>query len=193
MNRLLALDPGSSCGFCYGDPGGKPSSGIIRLDSKMSPQRRFCLLEDRVRNIIGTYEIDALAVESRYVQDPGRAKDGAKSRFDPHALRLGYGWEAAILMACEREGIGSTRVHWFSSSEWRRTAFSGRRPPKDLKTYNERRDWWKGEALLLCGQRGWGIRSDDQAEACLIWAHGCEVVKPRSTEKFLPLFELCAL
>jgi hypothetical protein len=186
MPRVLALDPGTNAGAAWGDPGGKPKSTIIRLDSKMSPQRRFCLLEDRVRNLIATFEIDEVVVESRFVQhDP--------KRFDINALRLGYGWEAAIMMACEREGIGSERLHWVTADQWRKSAFGHAKAPKTIKDWKERRDWLKGEAILLCGQRGWAISSDDESEAALIWAHGCELVKPRSTEKLLPLFELASL
>jgi hypothetical protein len=192
MTRVLALDPGSQTGASWGDAGGKPKSRIIRIDSKMSAQRRFCMLEDSIRGLIALHEIDDVAIESRYTM-PTESKPGKPSRFNPQSERLGRGWETAIVMACEREGIGSKRVHLVSSAEWRKTAFSGRRPPKTLTTYEQRRDWWKGEAILLCGQRGWGIGSDDESEANLIWLHACEMIVPRSTERFLPLFDLCHL
>lgn len=184
---VLALDPASSTGFAHGPPGGKPTLGIIRLDSKMSPARRFCLLEDRVRNIIGTAVVDYVAIESRFIQ-PTTA-----DRFNGKAERLGYGYEAAILMACEREGIGTHRILFVTPGQWRKTAFGKGSAPKDLTSYASRRDYLKGEAILLVAQRGWGLVNDDAAESALLWSYACEQVQSRSTEKLLPLFELCAL
>jgi Holliday junction resolvasome RuvABC endonuclease subunit len=188
---VLALDPSGSTGFSVGSAGGKPTLGVIRLDSKMSPARRFCLLEDRVRNIIATREVDWVAVESRFSQPQKPKSEG--NRFNSQTERMGYGYEAAILMACEREGIGTNRIIFAAASQWRKTAFGKGSAPKELKRWEERRDYLKGEAILLVAQRGWGLVNDDAAESALLWSYACEQVQPRSTENLLPLFELAAL
>lgn len=187
MTVVLALDPSSSTGYAVGVPGGKPALDIIRLDSKMSRGRKLCTLEDRVRNLIATHDVDFLAFESRFTQPTNNA------RFNPQTEKLGHGYESAILMACEREGIGISRIIEVTAAQWRRTAFGKGTAPKELTSWQTRRDWLKGEAILLVAQRGWGLVNDDAAEAALLWSYACEIVKPHSSEKLLPLFELASL
>ena len=184
--RILALDPGANAGFAYGDPGQAPRSGTIRLDSGMSPAKRFCLLEGRVRHLISAYEIDALFIESRYIQtDP--------KRFDINAARLGYGWEAAIVMAAEKEGLAAERVFWATSDEWRKHALGHPKAPKEVEGWEKRRKWLKARAKEECAARGWPIRSEDEAEACLLWEYATETLQPASTLNRLPLFAMCEL
>lgn len=184
--RVLGIDPGSSAGYAYGLPGQQPKSGTIRLDSGMSNGRRFATLEGRVRNLIGVYEIDMVVMEAPYIQtDP--------SKFDIQVVRLGYGYQAAILMACEKEGIGAERITLVESTVWRKYALGRGNAPKDVRPFKDGREWLKQEAIKSCDKRGWPIRSQDEAEACLIWEWGTEQLEPGVTVGRLPLFEMTTL
>lgn len=181
--RALGIDPGSVSGYAYGLPGQKPKSGTIRLDSGMANGRRFTTLEGRVRNLIGVYEIDAVFLEAPYIQtDP--------SKFDIQVVRLGYGYQAAILMACEKEGIGAERITLVEPTVWRKYALGRGTAPKGTENG---RDWLKREAIKCCDSRGWSIKSQDEAEACLIWEWGCEQIEPSVTMNRLPLFSTLTL
>lgn len=184
--RVLGIDPGGASGYAYGLPGQKPKSGTIRLDSGFSNGRKFATLEGRVRNIIGVYEIDAVFIEAPYIQtDP--------KRFDIQVVRLGYGYQAAILMACEKEGIGPERITLVEPTVWRKFALGRGNAPKDVRPHKDGREWLKHEAVKKCDARGWPIKSQDEAEACLIWEYGCEQIEPSVTLNRMPLFGMIDL
>jgi len=184
--RVLAIDPGSNCGATWGDPGGKPVIRSIRIDSKMSLGRRFCLLEGEIRRIISTYEIDAVFAESVWVsRDP--------TKLDTKSLAIQFGWQAAIAMACEKEGIQADNLHVIPPDEWRKLALERTKAPKHIKGAAERRAWLKNAALTECQIRGWTVTNHDAAESALLWEYGCELVQPKATLNRLPLFQMCAL
>jgi Holliday junction resolvasome RuvABC endonuclease subunit len=182
--NVLALDPGSQTGFAYGYPGcNAPRSGNIRLDSKSANGRRFCVLEGRIRHLIAAYEIDEIYVEAPFIQtDP--------SKFDIKVVRLGYGYQAAILMAGEKEGIGPEKIFLVEPGVWRKSVLGRAMAPKGTENS---REWLKLEAVKACDKRGWPIRSQDEAEACLLWEYGSELSRPGSTIQRLPLFEQLSL
>jgi len=182
--RILGLDPGGSTGFAYGDPGRAPKSGTIRLDAGMSNGRRFCLLEGRIRHLIAAFEIDECYIEAPFIQTD-------KTKFDIKVVRLGYGYQAAILMACDKEGIGPERVFLVEPGTWRRHILGVSRAPKGTK--GDTREWLKREAIKECDKRGWRISSQDEAEACLIFEYGCSCSVPESTINRLPLFGMAEL
>lgn len=184
--RVLAIDPGSRCGATWGDPGGKPVIRSIRIDSKQSLGRRFCLLEGEIRRIISTYEIDAVFVESVWVtRDP--------TKLDAGTLGIGFGWQAAVRMACEKEGIQADHLHVIPPDEWRKMALERTKAPKHIKGAAERRSWLKNAAVTECEIRGWTVPNHDAAESALLWEFGCEYVQPKATLNRLPLFQMCAL
>lgn len=184
--RVLALDLGSVTGATWGDPGGKPVIRSIRIDSKMSSGRRFCLLEGEIRRIIATFEVDAVFVESVWVtRDP--------TKLDPKMLALQYGWQSAAAMACEKEGIQSDNLHIIPPDEWRKMALERTKAPKHIKGASERRAWLKNAALTECQIRGWTVTNHDAAESALLWEFGVEHVQPKATLNRLPLFSLATL
>lgn len=186
MTRVLGIDAGSSTGFAYGDPGTRPTIGTIRLDSGMGPGRRFNTLEGRIRNLISVYEIDAVFLESVWVpRDP--------TKIDTKQLSLGFGWQTCIQMACEKEGLGSNRVHIIPPDEWRSMTLETTKAPKSVIGASERRKWLKQAAMDACRARGWVVPNNDAAEAALLWEFGIEYTKPQSTLDRLPLFELLAV
>jgi Holliday junction resolvasome RuvABC endonuclease subunit len=186
--RILGIDPGSSSGYGYGLPGDAPKSGTIRLDSGMSNGRRFATLEGRIRNIISVHEIDYVYVEAPYINPV---------KLDINAVRLSYGYQAAILLACEKEGIMAERIFLVPPSEWRSavlgvTEMPGlrkKKAPGEQRDPGANREWLKQQAIMYCDKRGWPIRSQDEAEACCIWEYGCETTVPASTLNRLPLFD----
>ena len=183
--RVLALDLGSNTGATWGDPGGKPVIRSIRLDSKMSLGRRFCLLEGEVRRIVSTYEVDAIFVEGVWVtRDP--------TKLDPKMLAIQYGWHAAAMMAAEKEGI-QANFHVVPPDEWRRMTLERTKAPKEIKGSAERRRWLKNAALTECEIRGWTVTNHDAAKSALLWEFGCETIAPKATLNRLPLFSLCSL
>jgi hypothetical protein len=184
--RVLALDPGSNCGATWGDPGGKPVIDCLRMASKMSLGRRFCTLEGALRRIISTYEIDAVFAEGVWIpRDP--------TKLDGKAFSMGYGWQAAIRMACEKEGIQADSLHIIPPDEWRKMALERTKAPSHIKGASERRAWLKNAALIECEIRGWTVTNHDAAESALLWEFGCEYVQPQATLNRLPLFQLATL
>ena len=184
--RILGLDPGGTTGFAYGIPGHAPKSGSIRLDSKHGNSRRYCTLEGRIRNIIAVHDVDAVFIEGPFVPMDTHDKEGKrKPRFNPDVVILAYGYQAAILMACEKEGIGPERIHIVPPSTWRSRVLKRTMAPKGTENS---REWLKLEAIKACDARGWPISSQDEAEACLIWEHGCEEMEPSPTLNRTPPF-----
>lgn len=178
--RILGIDPGGNTGFAHGRVGGSPINGLIRLPSASSNAKRFTLLEGRLRHIISMDEITDVYVEAPFVQpDP--------TKFDIRVVRLAYGYQAAIGMACDKEGIPQDRVTFVEPSVWRTYFLNTTRAPKHIPS-DKTRDWLKMAAVNKCKDRGWDPKSIDSAEACGIWEYGCATVDPKSVEGTLPLF-----
>lgn len=180
MARILGIDPGGNTGFAHGRLGGTPINGSIRLPSANSPARRYVLLEGRIRHIISMDEITDVYIEAPFVQpDP--------AKFDIKTVRLAYGYQAAILMACEKEGIAQERVRLVEPATWRSYFLGTTRAPKTVSS-DKTREWLKKEAVRVCEDRGWMPKSIDSAEAMGIWEYGCAQIEPKSVEHRLPLF-----
>lgn len=180
MSRVLGIDPGGTAGFAHGKVGGSPINGIIRLPPKISPARRYLIMEGRVRNLIADNEIDYVWIEAPFVQpDP--------AKFDIKMVRLAYGYQAAILMACEKEGIPQENVQLVEPATWRSYFLNTTRAPKHVPG-DKTRDWLKDKAISVCQERGWSPKNRDSAEALGIWEFGCAQIDPKAVEGNLPLF-----
>lgn len=185
MARILGIDPGGNTGFAHGRMGGTPINGLIRLPSASSPARRYQILEGRIRHIISMDEIDHVFIEAPFVQpDP--------TKFDVKTVRLAYGYQAAILMACEKEGIPQENVHLVEPATWRSYFLNRTQAPKHIPS-DKTRNWLKQAAVDKCHERGWDPKAIDSAEAMGIWEYGCATVDPKSVENTLPLLALLSL
>jgi hypothetical protein len=95
----------------------------------------------------------------------------------------------AIATACvkARERLGRG-IYWdhFTPAEWR-SEFIGS-IPNHLDTKEERRAWYKAEALRRCEDRGWPVASDHEAEACGVLNYGLCLDYPNYTHSWDPLF-----
>jgi hypothetical protein len=107
--------------------------------------------------------------------------------------RIQFGWQAAIAMACEKEGIQADSLHVIPPDEWRKMALERTKAPKHIKGSTERRTWLKNAAVTECEIRGWTVTNHDAAESALLWEFGCEYVQPKATLNRLPLFQLATL
>ena len=66
----------------------------------------------------------------------------------------------------------------FPIQSWRVLALGTARVPKHIAK-DRRRSWWKRQAIARCQELGWTVKTDDEAEACLI-AHAYRLKTDRT-------------
>lgn len=190
--RVLGLDGGGTTGYALGACGSrKPVFGVIRLPGGSAlPSKKFVVLEGRVRELIVTGEIDRAYVELPFLQ-----RDEEKLNITRE--RLAWGYQAAIGMACEKEGI---QVFPIESAKWRSFFLGVTQAPREIgeglsssARLTARRSWLKAKAMEVCRRRGWDPPQEDAAEAGGIWDWGCEHAVAGSTLNSKPLFAMLDL
>lgn len=182
--RALGIDPATVTGFAHGELGRRPIGGTIGLTGHRG--LRYNTLMGRVRQLIQDNEIDMVYVESSYITLYAR-KSGITISQDQ--VELAYGYLAAIRMACDRSGVAE-RVVLVSANEWRSKAAIGR-VPKHLQGA-ERRKWLKAQAMQRCADYGWSPKTEDEAEAMLIWAYAECLHEQGASNQRMPLFNVTA-
>lgn len=168
--NLLAIDPGSVCGWAiYTDEEGYESGIWKNPPDKADDEdsnvlfngRRYLTFMQRVRRVIRDKMIDGVCVEHNIMQD----------RSDYNAMLAG-GWLACIEMGIELERGQANRQIFgpfkFTTSSWR-SGYWGRYPKlPDSWDKERKRKAHKAKAMQACADEGWSVRTDDEAEALLM-------------------------
>lgn len=123
---------------------------------------------------ISERRVDTIAIESPYV-DPERLSNVERAYFMRGVVFLALGL---------RPGI---RFIDLSSREWRKHFLGVVRAPKEIPA-SQRRAWLKKEARKKCIERGWFVKSDDEAEALGVLDCARAMLNPNHGTSTTPLF-----
>ena len=158
MSHILALDPSSKMGWARWRPGmDAPVSGCKLLDAKRLGTRAHEARE-WLRITIISNDIDLVVRETRLVSM------GQTNAFaDPWLYYL------QIMIEEVAHALG-VPVEDAPVQSWRKVFLGAAVAPKHI-VKDRRRNWWKRQAIARCGELGWPVKTDDEAEACgiLYW------------------------
>ena len=106
--RILALDPGSSCGFAVGDPAGVLVSGVWQLTPGRgdSPGMRYVRLRGYLEDVLRAYPDLALVVYEQAHHRGGAATEYA------------VGCATTVQTWCAERGIDHSAVHSATVKKW---------------------------------------------------------------------------
>ena len=191
LDRVPLLRPGHALPRQYLDRVGVHHDGRGDVDAALPDLDRYWLRQ--VREIGGDRRVERVVGKELLLVGLAAGHCFASQI---NAVRLSYGYQAAILLACEKEGIMAERFFLVPTSEWRSAVLGITEIPgmRKKKAPGEQRDpcanrgWLKQHATIYCDKRGWPNRSQDEDEACCVWKYGCETTVPTSTLNRLPLF-----
>ena len=164
--RYLAIDPGAYTGFCWGDVGGRPNSGVYKVPKHENPLdpligRRMNSLERFLIEVLKHNKIDRCFYEEPYT---ARGKMADKVGYLSNVTR--YGYPVVIAMACDKVGVRCSTV---PIQTWRSLSGVPTQAPKRVTGTEPRRKWLKAFALTRCAELGYEVKTDDEADATLIW------------------------
>lgn len=154
---VLGLDPARTSGWCI--------MSVVRGSARRE-------LSGVVDDCAGRAHVIHLAVEvarrdddrlaicyERHTVGGGAGSDGKGTRWTPDVM-MGMGEaRGRWLEQLELAGIARSHCVGVTPSTWRKAT---------LPRCGRDRAALKAAALLSCKARGWGVESDDEAEACLI-------------------------
>lgn len=178
---IFSLDLGRVTGFALWDETmTRPMWGKRAFSDKLHiAQSEF---DAFLSKVIAEYRVDTIAVESPYV-DPKMISN----------VERGYMMRGLVFLAIGRRP--AMRLLDVSSSEWRMHFLGLKQAPKQIgasenpkKRQSMRRSWIKKKARDCCEQRGWIVKSDDEADALGLLDYARAKLNPNYGTATTPLF-----
>ena len=153
----------SGIGFCYGEPGEKPTFGWHENPDYGDNTAR---LGKSVREWVLTFA-KSMGAEQLYFEQIIVRKFGLHMP----TLYKQFAVVAGIETACEMLGLQDD-CYQVLIANWRTEFYAGLRPPKNSDGESA---VWKDMALKECARRNWFTDNHNAAEACGIWDYGCKI------------------
>jgi hypothetical protein len=149
MRRILALDLARTTGYAYWQPSSaKPIWGEKKFSSDL--QDSLFELDQFVGSFIYKFKIDTIALEEPFV-----------GKYLNNIDRL-YTMRGIILKEIAKHNICRIDA---TPSEWRCHFLNFTNAPRDVHGNEDRRAWLKNRAKEKCLERGWKVKTDNEAEA----------------------------
>lgn len=154
--RILGIDPSRNLGWCHGEPGSTPISGVFELKNKQKSKRDVALENFLIDMIKGN------GITDIYLEKPILPK-----RTSFQALVSLYGYATVVGMAAAKTGANA---YFLDMQTWRSQIGSPTQAPRQIKKYDERRKWLKAATIEYISKvYGIEARTDDEADAIGIW------------------------
>lgn len=168
---IVALDLATTMGFAMGEPGGRPTSGTVRLCPTGGDDGEAGLgLMRWMQDVIAAAAPSSFIVEAPLVPQHGQGRTNIST------VRRLIGLVFLAEAVAKAKGI-TIREATVSDV---RTHFLGKgRIPKG-----------EGKRLVMrqCDVLGWTYRDNNAADALALWSFGCAVVAPKTALAVTPLF-----
>lgn len=113
-------------------------------------------------------------------------EDKGRLTFSMDQIMLSIGYQTAIVMAAQKEGLGEA-IDYATPGQWR-SALGVPSAPKEMKRYENRRKFLKQHAVMRCRELGWLPQTDDVAEAMGLWYWAERKYSQEHANERLPLF-----
>lgn len=158
---ILALDPATTTGFAYGNPGDEPRWGSRAFEGK-STGAVVGLFRHWLVERVATMHPTLIVFEAPYIPRPN-----ARAPMNAKTLRRLLGMVAQI-EACAWE----LNIRYYEATIFEISRFfvGTQRLPRGGK---------KAATIAMCRRYGWAVGNDNEADALALWALAEATVAPR--------------
>jgi len=170
--RVLALDIATTSGAAFDGPGDKPVFATLKtsIDGEVFGPA-YSKFRAWVLDLLAVNSPDLLVIEAPWVPSGSRAPSHPTSTVIPRVL-LGLAAIAEQVAEERRVEVVELAVNTV------RKHFIGHGRARNPKTLVKRR----------CGQLGWIVRDDHQADAAALWCYAKSIRDPKWAPRGTPLF-----
>jgi hypothetical protein len=163
MTRILAIDGAATAGFCLGGTGAEPRFGSRRFTGSGASGEVVARFSRFLRQTIEREQPDVLCYESPYFPMGFRKGPPANAKTLRRLLGLAeitdaIAWDYEL--ECYQATAGEVTSYLTGKSNW------GGRAQKKAATIAAARAW------------GWAVNTDDEADACAVWAYAESILDP---------------
>lgn len=158
MRPLLSLDLSSNTGFAVGPPDGDPRFGSVRFPTG---DLGLTLLKfsEWLEALIAVEHPAAVAFEAPILTS---GKTGLQT------ARMLYSLAGVTELICKRAAVRCYEVNLMTA----RRFFAGSGAAK------------KDDVIAAARRHGWMVRTDDEADACGVWAYAVHTLAPKHAGRF---------
>jgi crossover junction endodeoxyribonuclease RuvC len=159
--RILALDLSSKTGWAFGEIGGQPVHGVIKLPKTGNDIGKFAqAFEVELTGLIGAHHPDRVCFESPIMP----------ATTTLIACRKLYGLAYHTELICRERSIPCSETPMQTA----RATLGVKQLPRSVKDKAVRRKHMKSEVMRLCRGQGWEPANDDEADALCVWWDACQ-------------------
>lgn len=158
--RLLTLDLATNSGFCVGAPDNpNPDFGNFKIPPTGDDVGRFgVIFHDWLTNLIDWHQPDFVVFEMPILP----------KQTNLMTVRKLTGLAMLTEMECRRRKLPVREARASSVKKF----FTGSGKAGKLDT------------MAICRRYGWNVKTDDEADACALWAYSVSLYAPEYAERF---------
>jgi len=165
--KILALDLATKSGFAVGNTGGKPFCFTKVLGEIGAPHgKRFCQCLQTMNRVIKEQQPDLIVLEAPFK---------THKKTDTNVEFITMGLRAVAMAVGELHGVPFEQ-------------YAVRTIRKHFIGYNPPREEAKAATVKRCGQLGYKVWNDDEADAAALWDYACSRLSRSHSLANTPLF-----